>query len=73
MADREIDFESCPVEWPKNCQISPTQWLFFGGGTPLDPNDPEDVQVGTQLVTKLDTVTQRLTKLTEIPEPMFAH
>ena len=24
VADEEVDFESCPVEWPKNCQISPT-------------------------------------------------
>ena len=29
--DSDKDFDHCPVDWPKNCQISPTEWLFFGG------------------------------------------
>ena len=25
------DLAHCPTQWPKNVQISPTEWLFFGG------------------------------------------
>lgn len=34
VVDPTTDFESCPSEWPKNVQISPNEWLFFGGGDP---------------------------------------
>ena len=34
IVDHKNDFYSCPTEWPKNVQISPSEWLFFGGGDP---------------------------------------
>jgi len=32
--DHSNDLHKCPTEWPKNCQIAPNLWLFFGGGNP---------------------------------------
>ena len=52
-------------------QISPTEWLFFGGGDPAQSGLNE--QPGTKLVTLLDTRSQRLTLLTEMPDLMCAH
>ena len=57
------DYASCPAAWPKNCQISPTEWLFFGGMNPGATHD----DVGFTGVLHLDTSTHRLKKLTEIP------
>ena len=54
------DLHDCPTEYPKNVQVSPTEWLFFGGGLPdLTASD---------LVTHLDTNSHRLTKLTQMPD-----
>ena len=71
VVDKEKDYAFCPTEWPKNVQISPNEWLFFGGG---DQNQSMSYgQTGTTLVTRLNTKTQRLTKLTDIPKPSCAH
>ena len=65
-ADQNTDYNVCPVSWPKNCQISENEWLFLGG--------MDSERNGTKFVMKLDTKTQRLTKLnTEIPDPFCAH
>ena len=52
-------------------QISPTEWLFFGGGDPEQSGQGD--QLGTRLVTHLDTVSHRLIKIATIPAKMFAH
>ena len=69
--DHSVDLPICPTEWPKNCQISPNLWLFFGGGNPEESEQPD--QHGTNLVIQLDTSTHRLKKLTEMPALMCAH
>ena len=60
VVDPTSDLHNCPTQWPKNVQISPSEWLFFGGSK-LDRSGASDV------VTHLDTSTHRLSKLTEMP------
>ena len=71
LTEEGTDYSVCPTEWPKNVQISSTEWLFFGGGDPAQSGLNE--QPGTKLVTLLDTRSQRLTLLTEMPDQMCAH
>ena len=70
--DHSRDLFSCPTEWPAYCQVSPTKWLFIGG---IDPDSTVTnlVAEGTQIVMMLDTITHRLTRLTDIPAIMCAH
>jgi hypothetical protein len=65
------DLPFCPTQWPKNCQIAPNLWLFFGGINLEESALPN--YSGTKLVTQLDTSTQRLKILTEMPALMMAH
>ena len=45
----ELNLDVCPTTWPKNCQITPTEWIFIGG--------EDDEGNGSNLVFKLDTET----------------
>ena len=83
--DSESDLEKCPIEWPKNCQISPTEWLFFGGkelelgtieltGEQMAQPMSLQIPVGSKQVLKLDTMSHRLAKVeTEMPTMKCAH
>lgn len=69
IVDSDCDLTVCPTSWPKNCQISPTEWLFFGGNA-LSPSTQGGLRLmhnGTLTVTHLDTSTHRLTSLAPMP------
>ena len=75
VADITLDHSKAPTQWAKNCQISPTEWLFFGGTIDIaDTGNRLNDTVGSKVVSILDTRTNRLMKVdTEIPSQMCAH
>ena len=56
VVDQENDYQQPPTDWAKDVQISPTQWMYFGGAI-HNTEDQMEPQVGTKHVAKLDTTT----------------
>ena len=71
VVNQDTDLAFCPTEWPKNCQIAPNLWLFFGGGDP--EVQPVHHRPAMTTVTQLDTETHKLTIFTQIPAKTLAH
>jgi len=71
VVDQNLDHKDCPTEWAMNCQISNTEWLFFGGTTETGPNNQK---IGCRIVSKLNTASNRLQRVnTKMPVRAFAH